>query len=131
MSRFIDREQELNFLLSEYRRSGSSLVVIYGRRRIGKTELISKFINDKKSIYFLATEEDEVQNRNAFKNTVSVLLGNELLREARIDNWEILFKSLVAEKPNEKIILAIDEFQYLGLANSAFPSIMQKMWIHT
>lgn len=128
MSRFIDREQELNFLLSEYRRSGSSLVVIYGRRRIGKTELISKFINDKKSIYFLATEEDEVQNRNAFKNTVSDFLGNELLREARIDNWEILFKSLVAEKPNEKIILAIDEFQYLGLANSAFPSIMQKMW---
>lgn len=128
MSRFIDREQELNFLLSEYRRSGSSLVVIYGRRRIGKTELISKFINDKKSIYFLATEEDEVQNRNAFKNTVSDFLGNELLREARIDNWEILFKSLVAEKPNEKIILAIDEFQYLGLANSAFPSIMQNMW---
>ena len=128
MSRFIDREQELNFLLSEYRRSGSSLVVIYGRRRIGKTELISKFINDKKSIYFLATEEDEVQNRNAFKNTVSDFLGNELLREARIDNWEILFKSLVAKKPNEKIILAIDEFQYLGLANSAFPSIMQKMW---
>ena len=128
MSRFIDREQELNFLLSEYRRSGSSLVVIYGRRRIGKTELISEFMNDKKSIYFLATEEDEVQNRNAFKNTVSDFLGNELLREARIDNWEILFKSLVAKKPNEKIILAIDEFQYLGLANSAFPSIMQKMW---
>ncbi|HXK73223.1 MAG TPA: ATP-binding protein [Clostridia bacterium] len=128
MSRFIDREQELNFLLSEYRRSGSSLVVIYGRRRIGKTELISKFINDKKSIYFLATEEDEVQNRNAFKNTVSDFLGNELLREARIDNWEILFKSLVAKTTNEKIILAIDEFQYLGLANSAFPSIMQKMW---
>ena len=97
MSRFIDREQELNFLLSEYRRSGSSLVVIYGRRRIGKTELISKFINDKKSIYFLATEEDEVQNRNAFKNTVSDFLGNELLREARIDNWEILFKSLVTK----------------------------------
>ena len=128
MSRFIDREQELNFLLSEYRRSGSSLVVIYGRRRIGKTELISKFINDKKSIYFLATEEDEVQNRNAFKNTVSDFLGNELIREARIDNWEILFKSLVAKTTNEKIILAIDEFQYLGLANSAFPSIMQKMW---
>ena len=128
MSRFIDREQELNFLLSEYRRSGSSLVVIYGRRRIGKTELISEFINDKKSIYFLATEEDEVQNRNAFKNTVSDFLGNELLREARIDNWEILFKSLVAKTTNEKIILAIDEFQYLGLANSAFPSIMQKMW---
>lgn len=128
MSRFIDREQELNFLLSEYRRSGSSLVVIYGRRRIGKTELISKFINDKKSIYFLATEEDEVQNRNAFKNTVSDFLGNELLREARIDNWEILFKSLVAKTTIEKIILAIDEFQYLGLANSAFPSIMQKMW---
>jgi AAA+ ATPase superfamily predicted ATPase len=59
---------------------------------------------------------------------VSDFLGNELLREARIDNWEILFKSLIAEKTNEKIILAIDEFQYLGLANSAFPSIMQKMW---
>ena len=46
MDRFIDREQELDTLQNEYERKGSSLVILYGRRRAGKTTLISEFIKD-------------------------------------------------------------------------------------
>ena len=53
MSEFINREEELTSLKREYDRKGSSLVIIYGRRRVGKTKLITKFIEDKNSLFFL------------------------------------------------------------------------------
>ena len=56
MDHFVDREQELQTLQNEYERNGSALVVLYGRRRVGKTTLISEFIKDKNALFFLATE---------------------------------------------------------------------------
>ena len=67
MKQFVDREQEMETLQSEYEREGSALVVLYGRRRVGKTTLISEFIRGKKALFFLASEEAEAQNRNAFR----------------------------------------------------------------
>ena len=67
MKKFIDREDELATLENEYRREGSALVILYGRRRVGKTTLISEFIKDKNALFFLASEESETQNQLAFK----------------------------------------------------------------
>lgn len=64
---FVDRQQEMETLQSEYERNGSALVVLYGRRRVGKTTLISEFIRDKNALFFLASEESEAQNRAASK----------------------------------------------------------------
>ena len=63
MNAFINRHEELSFLEKEYNREGSSLVVLYGRRRVGKTALTAEFIKSKQAIYFLATEENETQNK--------------------------------------------------------------------
>ncbi len=52
MKRFIDREEEIKFLNNEYNRKGSSLVVICGRRRVGKTELTVDFSKNKNAIIF-------------------------------------------------------------------------------
>ena len=57
---FIGRTKELSDLEQEYNNS-HSFVVIYGRRRIGKTALIQEFIKNKPALYFLATEESEPQ----------------------------------------------------------------------
>lgn len=65
MKNFIDREDELATLENEYRREGSALVILYGRRRVGKTTLISEFIKDKNALFFLASEESETQNQLA------------------------------------------------------------------
>lgn len=128
MKKFINREKEIKFLNDEYLRNGSSLVILYGRRRIGKTELCKAFMKDKNTLYFLATEESETQNRNAFKDIVSDFCENELLKNSKVNNWEILFKIILEKSKNEKLLLVIDEFQYLGKSNSAFPSIFQKIW---
>lgn len=128
MKNFVDREKEMQFLNEEYFREGSSLVVLYGRRRVGKTELSSAFMRDKNALYFLITEESEMQNRNSFKDAVADFVENELLKSAKIDNWEFLFKILCDKTENNKLLLIIDEFQYLGKSNPAFPSIFQKIW---
>ncbi|MDE6625213.1 MAG: ATP-binding protein, partial [Lachnospiraceae bacterium] len=106
----------------------SSLVIVYGRRRVGKTTLLSEFIKHKESIYFLATQESEVMNRNAFKELVADFTQNELLSEAKIDKWDILFKAITTYNTDSKPVIIIDEFQYLGKSNPAFPSIFQKIW---
>lgn len=128
MEKFVDREKELDFLNSEYEKKESSLVIIYGRRRIGKTSLIKEFEKNKDTIYFLATEESELQNIQVFKNIVAENLKNNLLLDTNVQKWETIFKEIAKTKLERKKLIVIDEFQYLGKANSAFPSIFQKIW---
>ena len=128
MEKFIDREKELEFLNKEYESQRSSLVILYGRRRIGKTSLIKEFSKSKDVIYFLATEEAEKQNLNIFKNLVADNLKNDLVREANIDNWEAIFELITKELGKNKKIIVLDEFQYLSKSNAAFPSIFQRIW---
>ncbi|WP_010258230.1 ATP-binding protein [Treponema primitia] len=125
---FIDREEELQALDWEYRRPAASFVVLYGRRRIGKTALIREFLKDKEAVYFLATEESEDQNRDMLKNLIAGFTGNPLLEGASVKDWTLIFKALADFERPAKKILVIDEFQYLGKINPAFPSIMQKIW---
>ena len=128
MKQFVDRELEMEILQNEYERDGSALVVLYGRRRVGKTALISQFIKDKKALFFLASEEAEAQNRNAFKEKVAEFIDSDLLRSADIKSWDVLFKTIMDTPFDSKPVIVLDEFQYLGKANSAFPSIFQRIW---
>ena len=128
MEYFVDREQEMETLQSEYERKGSALVVLYGRRRVGKTTLISEFIKDKKALFFLASEEAESQNRNTFKEKVAEFIDSDLLRSADIKTWDVLFKAIIDTPFETKPVIVLDEFQYLGKSNPAFPSIFQRIW---
>jgi len=128
MKQFVDRELEMETLQNQYERDGSALVVLYGRRRVGKTTLISEFIKDKKALFFLASEESEAQNRNAFKEKVADFIDSDLLRSAEIKSWDVLFKSIMDTPFDSKPVIVLDEFQYLGKANPAFPSIFQRIW---
>ena len=121
-------KNEIEFLNQEYNKNESSLIILYGRRRIGKTSLIKEFGKNKNMIYFLATEESETQNIEMFKNIIASSINNELLNSITVDNWEILFKTIVAEKSQDKKVIVLDEFQYLGKVNTSFPSIFQKIW---
>jgi len=128
MDRFVDREEELDFLNEQYRSESAAMVILYGRRRLGKTSLIQAFAGDKPYLYFLATEESEQLNIQALKNQIALYTGNALLAQASVDNWEILFQTLVESIYDKRLVLAIDEFQYLGKGNPAFPSVFQRIW---
>lgn len=127
---FVDREAELQALEREYAREGSSFVVVYGRRRVGKTELISRFIRNRRSLYYLATEEPELQNLESFQSVAADFLQSDLLRAARLSRWEDVFREIARTcgPTDERAVIVIDEFQYLGRANPAYPSIFQRIW---
>lgn len=127
MDKFVDRASEMQALEDEYKREGASLVILYGRRRVGKTTLISEFIKNKKALFFLASEESEAQNRNMFKERMAYFIQNDLLRTADL-NWDMLFELLTEQKFDSKPVIVIDEFQYLGKSNPAFPSVFQRIW---
>ena len=128
MKRFVDREQEMATLQSEYDRDGSGLVVLYGRRRVGKTTLISEFIRDKKALFFLASEESESQNRLAFQQKAADFLNSDLLKNVEVKSWDVLFRAIMDTHFDSKPVIVLDEFQYLGRSNPAFPSVFQRIW---
>lgn len=128
MIKFTDREAEMNTLEAEYQSDRASLVIIYGRRRTGKTTLISQFIKDKKALFFLASQESETQNRNLFKTKAAEFIGSELLRSAAVSDWDTIFKAITDTQFETKPVIVIDEFQYIGKSNAAFPSIFQRIW---
>lgn len=124
---FIGRQAELSLLENEYARNGG-FVVIYGRRRVGKTTLIKEFIKNKTAFYFLATEEIESQAMKRFSNVLARVTDNIILKRAVFMDWLDLFHVVTDYKPSEKKVLVIDEFPYLVKTNPAFPSIMQNAW---
>lgn len=125
--RFIGRKNELHTLNTEYNRN-SSFVVIYGRRRVGKTTLIKEFLKNKTAFYYLATEELESQSMKRLANVIARTTKNTLLQKIEFTDWLDLFQLIADYKPEEKKVLVIDEFPYLVRTNSAFPSILQNAW---
>ena len=125
--RFIGRQSELAKLQEEHS-NGSSFVILYGRRRVGKTTLIKEFLKDKLSFYFLATEELEKQSMKRFSGVIARATGNALLERASFSDWMDLFQLVADYQPETKKVLVIDEFPYLVKSNPAFPSILQHAW---
>lgn len=125
--KFLGREKEILDLEKEYARDGG-FVVIYGRRRIGKTTLIKQFIKGKTAFYFLATKEVESQSMKRFAGVIARTTGNTVLQKAVFSDWLDLFQTVADYKPGEKKVLVIDEFPYLVKVNDSFPSILQNAW---
>lgn len=125
--RFIAREKELATLETEYERDGG-FVVIYGRRRVGKTSLIKEFLKGKSSFYFLATKEIESQSMKRFAGVIARTTDSQAVAKATFNDWLDLFSLVADYKPDEKKVLVIDEFPYLVKTNDAFPSILQNAW---
>ncbi|GFO98141.1 hypothetical protein ig2599ANME_2363 [groundwater metagenome] len=118
--KFIDRDKELSFLQGMQSKTGG-LVIIYGRRRVGKTELIKQFISDKRHIYYLADKRGtEINARNMAR------LAAETFDEMPpvVENFDDVFKFIV-KRVNEKFIVVIDEFSYLVEKDSSIPSVFQ------
>lgn len=126
---FIGREQELEFLNSKYKSTGGQLIVLYGRRRVGKTETLREFCKGKPHVFFSCTQTtDKVQLRN-FSNRMlkeNIPAGRYL---SEFGDWESAFRSAL-ELPygEEKKLLVIDEFPYMCRGNKSIPSILQNLW---
>ena len=125
--KFIDREGELNSLERFWKNEEEQLLVIYGKRRIGKTELIKQFIKDKLNIYFLVQKISERENLKMLGELIGEFYGDDILKAKGFDNWQMFFEYL-EKHLKERVIVVIDEFPYLAEANKGISSIFQAGW---
>ena len=122
---FIGRERELAALQEFYDKDGIGMTVIYGRRRIGKSTLITEFVKDKKTIFYTATKVGKERNRELFAQQVVSALMPEMV-DVRFRTVEAIFDFIHQNIQDEKIILVIDELPYWAEKDEALLSILQK-----
>lgn len=125
---FADREEELRFLEKHYASDSAEFIVIYGRRRVGKTELAVRFSRNKPHIYFLVDRRPETELIQELKQRMSQYLKDESFVKLDIKDWIELFQEFIKWNKNRRTIIIIDEFPMLIETNHAAPSILQKIW---
>ena len=126
---FIGREAELKFLQDKFDSENGQLVVLYGRRRVGKTETLREFCKGKQHVFYSCTQStDKVQLSKFSKH----ILKEDIPAKQYISefaDWESAFRS-VLDFPfgDEKKLLIIDEFPYMCKGNKSIPSVLQNLW---
>ena len=126
---FIGRENEIATLKRLYESDKFEFVVMYGRRRVGKTRLITEFIRDRKSVYFVAEEYNDKFNLEKFTVDVIKQLGERNYTESFLD-WRSAFEYIADRAKDERLVLVIDEFPYVAEANRSILSMLQNLIDH-
>lgn len=119
---FYDRHDELDTFGTAFESPGHDFYVVYGRRRVGKTELLKEFCADRSHLYFLAAQEAESRQREKFIEQVADRFDE---RVPRIDDWDEAFDYLGDMLADEQVVVVIDEFPYLTAENSSLLSYLQ------
>ncbi len=127
---FIGREQELKFLNESYNSSHAEMVVVYGRRRVGKTELITKFCEDKPNIFYASKECSDGVQLQSFSKAIVSYASEQFKFVDNFRDWEQAFSALTDIKTDKKLVVVIDEFPYMVRNNKSIPSILQNLWDH-
>jgi len=122
---FVNRYKELELLNDEYARNHFTFTVLYGRRRVGKTTLLKEYIQDKPSLYFLVTLENINIILKRLQDIVATFLNDEFLRSLQLTDIKQLFEYLANRTFSKKLIIIIDEFQYLAKIDNSMPSQFQ------
>jgi len=122
---FVNRERELADLERLWRSGVAELFVLYGRRRVGKTELLLRFCQDKRSIYFVAGQLKEKDHLRQLTEVARHVIDDPLLQSITFDDWEAALVYFAQKAASERLVLVLDEFQYLCEDNPALPSLLQ------
>ncbi len=125
---FIGRERELG-VLRELADSGRpELFVLYGRRRVGKTELLQQLCRGRRAVYFLAAQVRDRDNLRAFRTALHEGLSDPLAETVEFPDWVAALGFAAERTGDERLIVVLDEFPYLCEANKGLPSLVQRFW---
>lgn len=124
MHDFVNREEELSRLRELYESKQAELAVIYGRRRLGKTELVKQSVKDREDavLYQARQKTSSLQLQQFIERASEHYPGVEKIRE----DWEYVLKYL-AEQDG---VVVLDEFPYLVEQDGSLPSVLQAMFDH-
>ncbi|HQA81004.1 MAG TPA: ATP-binding protein [Methanoregulaceae archaeon] len=125
---FVDREHELDILDEEWEKPGGRLIILYGRRRIGKTRLIVEFTKEKRGVLYFAEDTSPHVQMRQLQAASAAFLDDSFLATLDIRSWEQLFTYIARHPPAGRGYLVIDEFTYLARNDATILSALQKTW---
>lgn len=120
---FIGRKKELGMLDELYESSKFEFLVLYGRRRVGKTSLLVEFMKRHKAVFFSAQEKNNALNLQDFSRCVQEYFDG--MSFAPFVDWEQAFNYVSQKSQNEKTVLIIDEFPFIASEYPTIKSILQ------
>lgn len=126
---FIGRENELYLLNALYSSSKFEFLVLYGRRRVGKTFLLQEFSKDKKAIFFSAQEKNDSLNLSDFSRAIQQHFDGQSF--GTFDGWESATDYISNRIGDERLLIIIDEFPFIASENPSIKSILQHTIDHT
>lgn len=125
---FLGRERELQ-VLDELASSGKpELYVLYGRRRVGKTELLQQFCRARRAVYFLAAQVREKDNLRAFRDALLEGIDDALAANIEFPDWSSALNFAAERAKDERLVVVLDEFPYLCEGTKGLPSQIQRFW---
>ncbi|MDO4290418.1 MAG: ATP-binding protein [Eggerthellaceae bacterium] len=127
---FVGRERELQTLENLYKTDVFQMPVIYGRRRVGKTSLINRFIEGKPAVVFTAQESSEKENLALLSRAIFALSATngpfDIDAPAPVfDSFEAALDQLFLLARKRRIVFVIDEFPYLAQSYRPISSLLQ------
>jgi len=131
----VDREEEIRALDHAWMQAAAGrpqLAVVWGRRRVGKTFLLSRFSRDKRAVFFGATQQSESVELTRLLEAVRRDLGERVadLAGGGFSTWEAALRFLAAMAADEPLCVVLDEVPYLARSTAGFASIVQVVWDH-
>ncbi len=137
MTRFVDRQEELaelNVLLNSAGQGKSEFIIVYGRRRIGKTTLILHWAEQSKpaALYWVARRETPDATRYSLARALWRWAYPEVVdpQPPRFDSWEPLLEQMARMIGEQPVIIIFDEFSYAAESDPSLPSHIQSAWDH-
>ncbi|MBL8860313.1 MAG: ATP-binding protein [Planctomycetes bacterium] len=125
---FLGRDSDLQ-VLDELDSSGKpELFVLYGRRRVGKTELLQQFCRTRRAVYFLAAQVREKDNLRAFRDALTDGIDDPLAANIEFPDWGAALTFAAERAKDERLVVVLDEFPYLCDATKGMPSLIQRFW---
>ena len=128
---FVNRVSELELLEKRYASGKAEFFVLYGRRRVGKTELLARFCEGKRSIFFVSDLGSEISLRATLSAAVNTTLFGPNQMTAVYSTWEDLLNALTQAAQSERLVVVLDEFPYLVTAHPPLATILQRIWDQT
>lgn len=128
---FYCREAELSKLNKRYKDGEFECIVIYGRRRIGKTALINEFCKDKPAIYFSALNATAQENLQTLSKAIHMYKHPDTANAPDFRTYDDAFGEITRMASEERVIFVIDEYPYLAKAKTAVSSMLQHLIDHT
>ena len=132
-SNFVGRERELAVLEREWESDRSKMLILYGRRRVGKTSLIAHWINNAgpRALYWVAAPTSSVGQLRSFSQALFRFEGNSPMPENfSYDSWGQAFEQAAQIAKQERFALVLDEFTYLMSLEQGIAGILQNAWDH-